>query len=280
VQQYRTRRDRVAPEPRVPHPASRQQSCGHQRGAELSRIDKPLPLRAAVKYTSAEAKQPWGTCEKLSLSAALAQAQAAVPRCNPEAVKYALVLAFGRDADHGGIQTGERDKPIDPQSWDWSRIDNLHWAGSQFRLIAEKQDYVLTNVQVCSRGLALWCGNAEAEVANAFAEAPPKMGWYAQHLRERREMEDGANIQPAPAPATTTKRKKGPTPGGGTYPKLDRQLYPEVTRLMDEGYNLTNATLKLAADGRVAGQGTTESIATRLRRRFSSEVGHGPTRSH
>jgi hypothetical protein len=81
------------------------------------------------------------------------------------------------------------DKPIAPQSWDWSRVNILDWAGSRFRLIAEKQEYVLTNVQVCSRGLALWCGNAEAEVANAFAESPAKMGWYAETLRQCRELE-------------------------------------------------------------------------------------------
>jgi hypothetical protein len=130
----------------------------------MDNFDEPLWARAAVKYTTAHTNQPWSTSERINLSAALARAVAATPRSNPWSVQYALVVAFSE----GKILTGTGSEPIDPASWDWSRIDILHWDDNRFRLVTENRDCVFANVEVSPRDLDCWCANAEVEVNSVF----------------------------------------------------------------------------------------------------------------
>jgi hypothetical protein len=80
-----------------------------------------------------------------------------------------------------------------------------------------------------------------------------------------------APAEPAPVPQPV-RRKRGPKPDTiRRFDKADRSLFPEIDRLMQTRMSLHAATLELAREKRVAGTGTDESKAARLRRAYRRE---------
>jgi len=65
--------------------------------------------------------------------------------------------------------------------------------------------------------------------------------------------------------------KRGPVKGAiARYAEDDRSLFPQIRRLIDQGFSPTAAAEQLA--DRLKGGGTLESKATRLRKLFMAEV--------
>ncbi len=76
--------------------------------------------------------------------------------------------------------------------------------------------------------------------------------------------------------------KPGPKPGSvARFREQDRARYAEIERLMTEGHlSSTAATERLAAQGMVAGSGTSKSRAARLRKAYMQDNELAPTRSN
>ena len=76
-----------------------------------------------------------------------------------------------------------------------------------------------------------------------------------------------------PLPARRAPRRRGPQPGTvDRYGAADRELYPDLKRLMSEQQmSRTAAARQLAGDGKVAGNGTKESQARRLAKRYRDD---------
>jgi hypothetical protein len=75
-----------------------------------------------------------------------------------------------------------------------------------------------------------------------------------------------------PVEVTVSKSRRGPKPGTlDRFGQGDRALFPEVERLVGQGLSITAATVKLAAEGKVAGSGIPESRAKRLADRYRRE---------
>jgi hypothetical protein len=77
----------------------------------------------------------------------------------------------------------------------------------------------------------------------------------------------------APITAAARRARKGPAPGSvDRFRDADRALYPEMERIiLEQRISATAAARKLAEEGKVAGYGTWESKARRLRRLFLSD---------
>jgi hypothetical protein len=78
-------------------------------------------------------------------------------------------------------------------------------------------------------------------------------------------------VAPVPRPRPRPKSKGGRPQGGGVTVASDRELYPDMFRLIAEGASAEAAALKLARANKVAGAGTPQSRATRLAKRFRKD---------
>jgi hypothetical protein len=79
--------------------------------------------------------------------------------------------------------------------------------------------------------------------------------------------------QPSGGPGEKPKRRPGPDPGElRRYEAADRALFPELEQIMNTQHKSRSAAARVLAEaGKIAGNGTQESVARRLAALYSSE---------
>jgi hypothetical protein len=108
------------------------------------------------------------------------------------------------------------------------------------------------------------------------------LGWTRQLMIPAAVFDEWLKVdQSGSHPKKPARGRRGPKPGTvSRYGEADRALFAEMDKLIPQAGSARAAALQLAWDGKISGDGTEESGAKRLERKYLQHKKLAPTKSH